>query len=109
MIVPSGLVDAINTLQQNMFINAPTISQTAALQCWDPDTLKVLEAHVTKYRTSRSIILEELQKMPELLAAPADGGFYVVRRIILSCSDISATSRKSLTVFIFHLVFLFST
>lgn len=39
-----------------------------------------LEQHVAKYRTSRSIILEELAKLPEINSmhiAPADGGFYV--------------------------------
>lgn len=77
MVLPESLVDAINSLQQNMFINAPTISQTAALQCWEPETLAELQGHVTKYRTSRSILLDELAKLPDLTLAPADGGFYV--------------------------------
>lgn len=80
MVVPEHLVDAINRLQQNMFINAPTISQTAALQCWEDETLAILEQHVEKYRISRSHILEELSRIPELNPkniAPADGGFYV--------------------------------
>lgn len=80
MIVPEHLVDPINTLQQNMFINAPTISQTAALQCWDPATLEELKGHVEQYRTSRALILKELAKVKEISPqniAPADGGFYV--------------------------------
>jgi aspartate/methionine/tyrosine aminotransferase len=80
MVVPEGLIKAINSLQQNMFINAPTISQTAAMKCWDEDTIAVLEQHVTKYATSRSIILEAMAKIQELNPkniAPADGGFYV--------------------------------
>jgi aspartate/methionine/tyrosine aminotransferase len=67
-------------LQQNMFINAPTISQTAALKCWDDDTIAELESHIQKYRISRSIILSELAKIYEISQeniAPADGGFYV--------------------------------
>jgi aspartate/methionine/tyrosine aminotransferase len=63
-----------------MFINAPTISQTAALKCWDDDTVAELETHIEKYRTSRSIILSELAQIPEIESkniAPADGGFYV--------------------------------
>jgi aspartate/methionine/tyrosine aminotransferase len=80
MVLPEGLIDAINSLQQNMFINAPTISQTAAMRCWDEDTTAVLEKHVAKYRASRAIILEELSSIKELdpkNIAPADGGFYV--------------------------------
>lgn len=80
MVIPDGFIDTINSLQQNMFINAPTISQTAALKCWDEESLIELEGHVEKYRKSRSIILNELSKISEIDSmniAPADGGFYV--------------------------------
>jgi aspartate/methionine/tyrosine aminotransferase len=80
MVIPEHLVEPINRLQQNMFINAPTISQTAALSCWDKETIEELEGHVLKYKTSRRIILDELAKIKELdqsNIAPADGGFYV--------------------------------
>lgn len=80
MIIPDELIEPINSLQQNMFINAPTISQTAAIKCWDADTIAELEQHVEKYRTSRSIILDELSSLPHMdpnNIAPADGGFYI--------------------------------
>jgi len=80
MILPKDLVDPVNVLQQNMFINAPTISQTAALKCWDDDTIEELEGHVARYRTSRDFILQYMKKfkeIPEENIAPADGGFYV--------------------------------
>lgn len=82
MIIPDdeAFNKAINSLQQNMFINAPTISQTAALKCWDSDTIDELEMHVTKYKTSRQIILKALESIPEFNScniSPADGGFYV--------------------------------
>ena len=84
MVVPEHLVDPINTLQQNMFINAPTISQTAALKCWDDDTDEILQQHVLKYKQSRKIILDVLlnrklfqDTIPAKNIAPSDGGFYV--------------------------------
>lgn len=80
MVIPDSFVDTINSLQQNMFINAPTISQTAALKCWNDESITELESHVKKYQKSRSIILEELSKISEIDSsniAPADGGFYV--------------------------------
>lgn len=80
MVIPETLVEPINSLQQNMFINAPTISQTAALKCWDEDSLTELEGHVAKYRESRVLILKELSLIAEIdprNIAPADGGFYV--------------------------------
>ena len=63
-----------------MFINAPTISQTAALKCWEDDTIQELEGHISKYRSSREFILKELANIKEIdekNVAPADGGFYV--------------------------------
>lgn len=80
MVIPETVLDAISSLQQNMFINAPTISQTAAMKCWDENTIEELEKHVGKYRTSRELILQQLQLFTELDAkniAPADGGFYI--------------------------------
>jgi len=79
MVIPESLVPSINALQQNMFINAPTISQTAALKCWDDETITELETHVDKYRKSRTIILDKLSSLPDFdtHVAPADGGFYI--------------------------------
>jgi len=80
MIVPDELVPSINSLQQNMFINAPTISQTAALSCWDADCERELQGHVEQYRNSRACILQELARLTDIdprNIAPADGGFYV--------------------------------
>jgi aspartate/methionine/tyrosine aminotransferase len=107
MIVPPHLIAPITSLQQNMYINAPTISQTAALHCWDDVTQVELQKHVQKYQTSRFLILDELAKLQKqqlqqqqppaaaadaesaesaaaaaakgggLQIAPADGGFYV--------------------------------
>jgi len=80
MVIPSKLIPPINALQQNMFISPPTISQTAAMKCWDDDTISELETHVNKYRQSRDIILNALSKLPHaeaLQLAPSDGGFYV--------------------------------
>jgi aspartate/methionine/tyrosine aminotransferase len=78
MVIPEELIDPINSLQQNMFINAPTISQTAAMKCWDEETIQELEQHVAKYRTSRQLILDQLASIPQQIdIAPADGGFYI--------------------------------
>jgi len=82
MVIPDDetLNKSINSLQQNMFISAPTLSQTAALKCWDKETIDELETHITKYKTSRQIILQALASISDVHSfhiAPADGGFYV--------------------------------
>lgn len=88
MIIPESLIPPMNALQQNMFINAPTISQTAALKCWEDETIAELEQHVLKYRSNRTIVLDQLALLEQqqtgsssssssLTIAPADGGFYI--------------------------------
>ena len=81
MIIPEALIPPMNALQQNMFINAPTISQTAALHCWEDATIAELEQHVMKYKSNRKVVLEQLALLEpgfsSLTIAPADGGFYI--------------------------------
>jgi aspartate/methionine/tyrosine aminotransferase len=79
MVVPDHLVHAVNSLQQNMFINAPTISQVAALSCWNDDTQLELERHVVKYATNRSYILQQLDHLTlqGCTIAPSNGSFYI--------------------------------
>jgi aspartate/methionine/tyrosine aminotransferase len=80
MVIPDYLVEPVLKLQQSMFINAPTISQTAALKCFDDDTIAELEGHVENYRAARKVILDELAAIPDIdpsNIAPSDGSFYL--------------------------------
>jgi len=112
MVVPERFVQSINKLQQNMFINAPTVSQTAALKCWDSETIEELETHVSKYRANRMAILDRFDSTSsntsddeskavlkglflEKNVAPADGGFYVYVDLgDLLCMDAGLDSVK---------------
>mmetsp|Transcript_28032 Transcript_28032/g.89480 ORF Transcript_28032/g.89480 Transcript_28032/m.89480 type:complete len:233 (+) Transcript_28032:794-1492(+) len=49
MVLPEGLVDSVYRLQQNMFINAPTLSQLAAVECFSEESIDELEGHVARY------------------------------------------------------------
>ena len=70
------LVNAVNRLQQNMFINAPTISQIAAVECFTKEVEATLEEHVTRYAANRAIVLAALQAAGISDVAPRDGAFY---------------------------------
>lgn len=59
-VVPPALRPAMRALQQNLFINAPTIAQHAALAAFDCDA--ELVAHVDRYRQNRAILLEGLPR-----------------------------------------------
>ena len=76
MVVPLSLVDTMNRLSQNMYINAPTLSQIAACKAFDCN--KQLDSYVNMYKVNREIVLEALQELGLLSgAAPADGAFYI--------------------------------
>jgi len=75
MVVPEGdLVDTMNRLSQNLFINAPTLSQIAAVQSFECE--EELEHHVAKYRANRDVVVECLSAL-EIEHASPEGAFYV--------------------------------
>ena len=76
MVVSSSLVDTMNRLSQNLYINAPTLSQLAGQHAFDcKDELNV---HVTKYSVNRQVVLATLSELGLLDgASPSDGAFYV--------------------------------
>ncbi|GMH68674.1 hypothetical protein TrST_g4390 [Triparma strigata] len=73
--------DSINRLAQNMYINAPTLSQQAAVALFDdPEVDRELDRRVAEYAKSRKVVLDTLTELglntPGAIA-PADGAFYV--------------------------------
>jgi aspartate/methionine/tyrosine aminotransferase len=86
MVVPPSLVDAMNRLSQNMYINAPTLSQLAATHAFECDD--ELQGHIAKYRQNRDCVLRTLKELGlEEGCSPADGAFYVY--VDLSASGVN--------------------
>lgn len=78
MIVPDNFVDVFNRLSQNIYINAPTLSQIAASRAFDADVTKELELNVARYAASRDVVLQCLEELGlSDKAAPSDGAFYI--------------------------------
>lgn len=78
MVVPTSLIDVMNRFSQNLYINAPTLSQLAAVHAFDPACRAELEGHVQRYAVNRSIVLGTLKDLGlDSGASPADGAFYV--------------------------------
>lgn len=75
LVVPDDLARAVECLQQNLFISAPTLSQVAAEAAFD--CLDELEARVAVYRTNRDLLLNELPEAGFAKLAAADGAFYL--------------------------------
>ncbi len=75
VVVPDGVVDTVERLQQNLFICAPHVSQVAALAALD--ATEELEGHAERYRANRLVMLDGLAAAGIAEIAPADGAFYV--------------------------------
>jgi aspartate/methionine/tyrosine aminotransferase len=65
----------VESLAQNLFISAPTLSQVAAVAAFD--CRDELEANVARYAANRELLLAELPKAGFTDLAPADGAFYI--------------------------------
>jgi aspartate/methionine/tyrosine aminotransferase len=94
MVLPDDLLRAVECLAQNMFISPPTLSQQAA--CAAFDCKDELDAHVTRYRRNRDILLEELPKAGFADLAPADGAFYLYANISKLTPDSQEFCRRML-------------
>lgn len=75
LIVPPGMVRAVERLAQNLFISPPTLAQHAAVAAFGARA--ELEGHVRNYRANRDYLLGELPKAGFRDFAPPDGAFYL--------------------------------
>lgn len=75
MVVPHHLRDAVERLQQNLYICAPHVSQVAGLAAFD--ATDELDAHVRRYASNRQLLTSGLAAAGVTEVAAADGAFYV--------------------------------
>ncbi len=75
MVVPEGLLCAVERLAQNLFISPPSLAQRAALAAFDCG--EELDANVRRYARNRELLLNGLPKAGLARLTPADGAFYV--------------------------------
>jgi len=94
MVVPPELVRPIERLQQNLFINAPTLSQLAAIKAFDCHD--ELQGYRRAYERNRAFLLNELPQIGFDKLLPADGAFYLYADISKHTSDSNAFTRSIL-------------
>jgi aspartate/methionine/tyrosine aminotransferase len=77
MVVPEQYRDSMIRLSQNFYINAPTLSQRAAIQAFDCE--EELQKHVQMYAINRKTVLSTLRELgfQSHGISPADGAFYI--------------------------------
>ena len=73
MVLPQDLVKPAETIAQNLYLSAPTLSQYAALEAFDYEHLASTR---DEFRRRRDYLYEELSQYFEIDAKP-DGAFYL--------------------------------
>ena len=90
IVIPESVADAVERLQQNLFICAPHVSQVAALAALD--ATDELDAHVERYLRNRDLIVPGLAAAGIDRIAPADGAFYVYAHVPELTTDLGIDS-----------------
>ena len=76
MVVPEALVPVIERLTQNLFICASTVSQHAALACFEPGSLAEYERRRAEFKARRDYFIPALQALGFEIPVQPDGAFY---------------------------------
>ncbi len=63
MVVPDAMVPVVERLAQNLFICASTISQHAALACFEPESIAEYERRRAEFKARRDYFIPELNKL----------------------------------------------
>lgn len=76
MVVPDAIVPAVERLAQNLFICASTVSQFAALACFEDASIAEYERRRTEFRARRDWFIPQLNALGLAVPVVPDGAFY---------------------------------
>jgi aspartate/methionine/tyrosine aminotransferase len=76
LVVPDNLVPVIERLAQNLFICPSSVTQHAALACFEPQSLSVYEDRRAAFKARRDSFIPQLNAMGLTVPVIPDGAFY---------------------------------
>jgi len=77
LVAPERHVRDLEKLAQNLYISPPTLSQHAALACFAPPTLALLEQRRAQFRARRDFLVPALRELGFRIPVTPSGGFFV--------------------------------
>jgi len=77
VIAPERHVRDLEKLAQNLYISPPTVSQHAALACFEPATIALLEERRRAFRDRRDFLVPALRELGFGVPVMPTGGFFV--------------------------------
>ena len=88
LVVPEALVPVIERLAQHLFICPSTISQQAALACFEPESLVVYEARRAEFKARRDYFIPALNALGLTVPVQPDGAFYAWADCSAACAQL---------------------
>ncbi|WP_122666668.1 pyridoxal phosphate-dependent aminotransferase [Pseudomonas viridiflava] len=77
LVAPQEAVADLEKLAQNLYISAPSMAQYAALACFEPQTLEILEQRRAEFGLRRDYLLPALRELGFGIAVEPEGAFYL--------------------------------
>ncbi|MCO6060175.1 pyridoxal phosphate-dependent aminotransferase [Pseudomonas sp. MOB-449] len=77
LVAPLNAVPELEKLAQNLYISAPSMAQHAALACFQPHTLEILEQRRDAFAHRRDYLLPALRELGFRIAVEPEGAFYL--------------------------------
>jgi aspartate/methionine/tyrosine aminotransferase len=77
IVAPERHVRDLEKLAQNLYISPATVSQRAALACFAPETIAILEARRRAFRDRRDFLVPALRELGFGIPVLPSGGFFV--------------------------------
>ena len=76
MVVPDAMLPVVERLAQNLFICASTVSQQAALACFEAESIAEYERRRAEFKARRDYFIPALQSLGLNVPVMPDGAFY---------------------------------
>jgi aspartate/methionine/tyrosine aminotransferase len=86
IVVPDALVDVVERLAQHLYICPSTVSQRAALACFEPASINEYERRRAEFKARRDYFIPALRSLGFEVPVEPDGAFYVYA----DCSNIQS-------------------
>jgi aspartate/methionine/tyrosine aminotransferase len=104
LVVPPRLVDAVERIAQNLFICASTVSQHAALACFEPESLAEYERRRHEFKARRDFFIPALNRLGLNVPVQPDGAFYAYADCSAACAKWGISPEQGSWDFAFELM-----
>jgi aspartate/methionine/tyrosine aminotransferase len=94
VVAPERHVRDLEKLAQNLYISPPTLSQRAALACFEPATLAIVEERRLAFKARRDFLVPALRKLGFRIPVVPQGAFYIYADCSALTTDSFAFARE---------------